>query len=200
VLWVARDDGSHARRLSEAGIDGVYEDSDAHWSRDGSYIQFLRGRNEPSNTALFRMRPNGTGVRQLTPWALDADINDLSQAAWGPSKDRVVFETYGHGGQASNVATVPATCPTLAKCSAEIHYVTNNAPDGRTNSTNPAWAPDGSRIAIAEWTEPPSGQPDSADWYADIFTVDLQGHHRQLVSQGAEWSFRPNWARAAHRW
>jgi Tol biopolymer transport system component len=199
VMWIADDDGTQVRRFSERGIDGVYEDYQAHWAPDRSYIQFLRIRNEPFNSAVFRLRPNGTGARQLTPWELDADVTDLSQARWGPTRDRVVFETYGHGGQAHNIATVPATCRTLARCTARIRYATSNAPDGRTFSANPAWSPDGARIAFAEWTEPAPGEPDTADWYSDIFTMDPRGHHRRLLSRGAEWSFRPNWAVAAHR-
>jgi Tol biopolymer transport system component len=199
VLWIADVDGTDVRRLSEPGVDGVYEDYQAHWSPDRSYIQFLRVRNEPFNSAVFRMRPNGTGVRQLTPWEIDADITDLSQARRGPTRDRVVFETYGHGGQAQNIATVPATCPTLATCTARIRYATSNAPDGLTNSINPAWSPDGSRIAFAEWTSPAPGEPDTGDWYADIFTMDPRGHHRRLVSPGAEFSFRPNWGVAPQR-
>lgn len=191
VLWMTRDDGRRARRLSERGIDGAYEDYQAHWAPDGSYIQFLRIRNEPFNSAAFRMRPNGTQVRQLTPWELDADVTDLSPATIGPSKDSVVFETHGHGGAAQNIATVPATCTTLATCSALVRYVTSNAADGATHSTNPAWSPDGSRIAIAEWTEPNSA--DTTDWYSDIVTIDAAGGDRRLVSQGPEWSLRPTW-------
>jgi hypothetical protein len=172
ALWTAREDGTHARRLSPPDIDGTYEDVLANWSRDRSYIQFLRLRSDPRvESAVFRMRPDGTGARQLTPWDIDADMPDLSRAASGPSKGLVVFETFGHGGSALNVATVPATCPTLAACSAKIRYLTSNAPDGPANSTNPAWAPDGSRIALAEWTFPAPGDP-STDWYADIFTID----------------------------
>ena len=70
-------------------------------------------------------------------------------------------------------------------CTAKIRYLTANAPDGATNSTNPAWAPDGSCVAIAEW---PGGEGDNAD----IFTLDPDGGARQLVSMTAEWNFRPN--------
>ncbi len=204
ALWVGRDDGTHARRLSPLDIDGTYEDVRALWSRDRSYIQFLRLRNDPSGAprveaAAFRMRPDGTGARQLTPWEIDADMTDLSRAVYGPSKDLVVFETFGHGGEAQNIATVPATCPTLATCTTKIRYLTTNAPDDFTTTFNPAWAPDGSRIAFAEATFPPPGDP-STDWYADIFTIDARGRDRRLVSPGAEWNFRPNWGVTAHRW
>jgi hypothetical protein len=108
-----------------------------------------------------------------------------------------VFETFGHGGQAQNLATVPATCPALAICAKRIRYLTANAPDGATNSANPAWAPDGSRIAFSEWTVPED--PSTGDWFAGIFTFDPYGRRRQLVSQAPEWSMRPNWTAALRR-
>ena len=193
ALWVGRDDGTHPRRLSPLDIDAAFmEDVVAEWSPDGSYIQFLRGRSRPTiQYAVFRMRPDGTDVRQLTPWELDADEPDLSNAS-GRSEDLVVFETRSHAEEAQNIATVPAGCRPLAACARQIRYLTTNPPDGRTTSFNPAWSPDGSRIAFAEATFP---DPDDArtDWYADIFTMDNHGRDRRLVSPGPEWNFRPNW-------
>jgi len=69
------------------------------------------------------MRPDGTHVHQLTPWRLDGDTADLSPATHGPTKDLVAFETFGHGapeGAQSDVATVPATCGSLADCTSKI--------------------------------------------------------------------------------
>ena len=40
-------DGADPMRLSEPGIDGVYEDYYARYSPDGSYIVFTRVRNDP---------------------------------------------------------------------------------------------------------------------------------------------------------
>jgi hypothetical protein len=41
------------------------------------------------------MDADGSDVRRLTPWRLDADTADLSPAASGPTEDLVAFETYG---------------------------------------------------------------------------------------------------------
>jgi Tol biopolymer transport system component len=204
ALWIGRDDGTHVRRLSPLDIDPIYEDAGANWSRDRSYIQFLRLRADPLDdthvqAAVFRMRPDGTSDRQLTPWEINADETDLSQAARGPTKDLVVFETNSHEPKAQNIATVPATCPTLAICTRQIRYLTANPSDSATTSFNPAWAPDGSRIAFAEATFPPPGDT-STDWYADIYTVDPDGRDRRLVSPGAEWNFRPDWGVRPRAW
>ena len=42
VLQTSTLDGSDPERLSEPGIDGVYEDYFARYSPDGSYIVFTR--------------------------------------------------------------------------------------------------------------------------------------------------------------
>lgn len=191
VMWTARLDGTGIRRLSAPGGDGIYDEGGAHWSPDGSYIQFIRVRNETLNNALFRMRPDGSDVRQLTPWEIDADMADLSPATRGRTKDLVVFETFFRDGRAENIGTVPATCTTLADCTKRIRYLTSNMPDGPTNSISPAWSPDGSRIAFAEWTVPGN---------ADIYTMDPDGRNRRLVSRGPEFSYRPNWGITAEGW
>ena len=87
LLQVANLDGSHVRRLSQRGIDGVYEDYRARYLPDGR-ITFIRIRSADIRSAVFVMDGNGRHVRQLTPWELDADTHDVS------IHGLVVFETY----------------------------------------------------------------------------------------------------------
>jgi Tol biopolymer transport system component len=194
ALFTARPDGTGVRRLSPRGIDGKYEDYRAQWAPDGSYMLVSRTRNHPFTSAVFRMRPDGTHARRLTPWKLDADLPDLSDARSGPSQDRAVFETYGHGGSAHNVATVSMRCKSRAACRRSIRYVTHNAPDGRVFSCNPAWSPDGRRVAFSEWLEPSSKKADDGR-FADIFTARAGGGDRRLVSRSQHWNLRPDWTR-----
>jgi hypothetical protein len=138
------------------------------------------------------MRSNGTGVHQLTPWDLGGDLPDVSLARTGPTKDLVVFETYGAGppsGLTQDIATVPATCTTIADCTSKIRYVTDNRA-GPQQSFNPAWAPDGRRIAYVEFVpNPDQTKPPSAD----IWTIDPNDHNRRPVSQSPLFEDRPNW-------
>ena len=118
------------------------------------------------------MRPDGSDVRQLTPWRLDADVPDLSLAAHGPTKDLVVFETFGQGapkGSEQDIATVPATCHPLAACIREIRYVTHNGA-GPGESFNPSWSPGGKRIAFTSALFLP-GKPPAGD----IWTIRPDG-------------------------
>ena len=97
VLYTARPDGSGMRRLSQRGIDGVYEDYHARFDASGKNLIFLRLRNSDGKTAVFWMRRDGSGVHQLTPWRLAADVPDLSLATHGATRNLVVFETFGSG-------------------------------------------------------------------------------------------------------
>ena len=181
VLWTANLDGSHVRRLSQTGIDGVYEDYRARFLPDGRTITFIRVRNEPFNSAVFTMDVKTRRVRQLTPWELDADTHDVS------SRGVVAFETFGHGppeGQSGDVATVPVNCGSLAACTARIRYVTHNGA-GPTFTANPGWSPDGRRIVFSEWD-------DTA--FADLWTVRPDGSDRRRVTASPLWDFRPSWA------
>lgn len=193
ALWTARVDGSDLRRLSEPGIDGRYEDGRARYSADGSYLVFERGDGATDTVAVFRMNSDGSGVRQLTPWSLNADTADLSQATSGPTRDLVVFESYGHGGPppgaVEDVMTVPTTCPTVDVCATQIRNLTRNG-DGPVGSDNPTWSPDGSRIAFVEYVHP---APAHGLRYADIYTMSPVGTSRQQVSTTPTWDFRPDW-------
>lgn len=193
VLWSARTDGSDLQRLSPPGIDGHYEDYRARYSPDGSYLVFLRIDNAARQSAVFRMDADGTGVRQLTPWDLRADTQDLSQATSGPTKDLVVFESYGFGGpppgRVEDIMTVPATCATVSECTDQIRDLTRNG-DGPKDSNNPVWAPDGSRIAFSEYVHPATAK---AVRLADVLTMDPDGSGRRRVSHSPAWDFRPDW-------
>jgi len=182
LLMVANLDGSHLRRLSQHGIEGVYEDYRARFLPDGRTVTFIRIRGTDTKSAVFAMDVQGRRARQLTPWEIDADTHDVS------SRGVVVFETFGHGppeGQSSNVATVPVRCGSLAACTRRIRYVTRNGA-GPVWSTNPSWSPDGRRIVFAEFDD---------TTFADLWTVRPDGSDRRQVTTSPLWDFRPSWAR-----
>lgn len=189
VLYTAFASGSGVQRLSEPGIDGTFEDYRARFSPDGSYVVFQRLDNVTGDSALFRMDADGSHVRRLTPWKLEADTEDLSLARHGPTKDLVVFETYGHGGpppgESSNVATVPATCAPASECRKQIRYLTHHRIH-KVQSFNPSWSPNGRRVAYTLFKQHPC-------CVGDIWTVRADGSHRKPVSTSPLFEFRPDW-------
>ena len=195
VLHTARLNGSHVRRLSQPGIDGKLEDYRARFSPDGSYVVSQRLNNITLDSALFRMDADGSHVRRLTPWKLEADTQDLSLATHGPTKDLIAFETYGHGGippgKSSNVATVPSTCAPVSECREcrkQIRYVTHHR-TARIQSFNPSWSPNGRRIAYTLFKDHPC-------CVGDIWTARPDGSHRRAVSTSPLFEYRPDWGPA----
>ena len=151
---------------------------------------FLRIRNSDITSAAFRRDPNGH-VTQLTRYSLDADTLSVSPAASGPSKDLVVFETFGHGapdGVAAAVATVPATCASRARCAGRVRFLTprRSLPD---QHFNPAWAPDGQADrfrAVLVRRPRPGGRRHLADGHG---TARI----KRPVSTSPLFEFRPAW-------
>ncbi|MBI4940370.1 MAG: PD40 domain-containing protein [Actinobacteria bacterium] len=188
VLWTSRLDGTHERRFSEPGIDGRYEDTYLHVSADGSYVTFRRNNNALDKAALFRADPDGRHPHQLTPYALNAEISDLSTASRGTTKDLVVFETFGRGSSDDtfvDIATVPTTCGSIQDCTSKIVWLTDNATTGRRNA-NPQWSPDGTSIVFTD-----RASVDVSD--AEIWTMRYLGTQRRKISNSPDFDFRPTW-------
>ncbi len=87
-------------------------------------------------------------------------------------------------------ATVPATCSSLADCTIKIRFVTRNGTGPRA-SFNPAWSPDGARIAFPEALFRPSRA------LGELATLLPDGTDPQGVSQSPRFEFRPDWGAAA---
>jgi Tol biopolymer transport system component len=190
VMYRADITGRNVTRVSQPGIDGVYEDYLATFAPAG-YMVFIRTRNTDQHTAVFRT--TGTGPQQLTPWALDADEAAVSPASWGPTKDLVVFETYGHGppdGLSQAVATVSADCA-ASPCPGSVRYLTS-ATGRPVQNFNPAWSPSGEQIAFCHFVGSPDGPPSG-----DIWAMTWPGQNVRAISSSPLFEFRPNWGPAA---
>lgn len=197
VVLVTSDlHGRHVTRISQPGIDGVYEDYGASFSGSGT-MYFLRIRNPespdgPVNKAVFRMTRDGR-VQRLTPWSLNADYVSVSPARRGPTRERVVFETGATDDRGEAVATVDGRCRSYAACVASIRYLTS--PTARpVENDNPAWSPAGDRIAYVRIQD--LGDQGAL---ADIWQMSWDGTHKQPISEDPAFELRPTWGRAPAR-
>jgi Tol biopolymer transport system component len=175
-------------RFSYAGLNPTTEETYPTFAPAG-YLIVLHGRQD-GHSAIFRERLNGTHPRQITPWALDADLPRVSSARTGPGHDLIVFETYGHGappglGHGQQVATVPATCGSLARCTRKIRYLTQSPLPAE--DFNPAWSPNSRSIVYVHFTSsPPTVQ-------GDMWIMGWNGQHKHPASQDDRFEFRPAW-------
>lgn len=185
VLYRSDMDGRHLVRLSEPGIDNTLEETHADFS-PGGYLVVVRVKADGSASAIFRLRADGSHPHQLTPWDARADLPFASPATTGPTKDLVTFETEGvQGSVASRVATVPATCGSLADCTGRLRYLTpaTSLPD---EHFNPAWSADGRRILSVHFS-----YVDPGPAVGDIESMRFDGTDRRSVSTDPRFEFRP---------
>ena len=185
VLYTANPNGTDVRRLSQPGIDGVFEDGYARLTPDGRAVVFVRHRDLDSTNALFRMSLHASHLQQLTPFGPAGDFFDISPAQSGPTKGLLVFDTFRKGETSLDIATVPTTCRSLAACISSIRFLTHNAGGARRNG-NPTWSPDGQRIAFTDRASIEAVN-------ADIWTMRYDTTDRQSVSTSPLFDYRPDW-------
>jgi Tol biopolymer transport system component len=187
LLMISQLDGSGARRFSEPGTHGTTEDNVARFAPDGQRVVFVRDQpiDGVLHFALFRMRVDGTGVQQLTPWELNADRPSVSPARYGPTAGLVAFETFGGGNPGrGDIAVLPLGCRSLAACTRDTRLVTHNAGSPRS-SFAATWSPSGRDLAYAQ-------EPDTSG-VVDIWTSHWDGSHaRRVTTSGHE--FSPAWS------
>ncbi|MEO6115335.1 MAG: hypothetical protein ABIP33_03030 [Pseudolysinimonas sp.] len=194
VLWRANLDGTHQQRVSEAVLDVVKtEETNASFAPAG-YRVVLRAAAD-RQSAVFREWLDGSHAVQLTPWALLADLPFVSPARFGPTKDLIVFEATGtatgpfDGGR---IGTVPATCTSLARCAAQIRYLTPPATATEANF-NPSWSPDGQTVIYVNYRP----GDDTHNPVGDIWSMRWDGSHKTAVSLDPRFEFRPAWGQLA---
>jgi Tol biopolymer transport system component len=185
VLYTANPNGTDVRRLSQPGIDGVFEDGYARITPDRRTVVFVRHRDLDGANALFRMSLDASHVQQLTPFGPAGNFFDISPAQSGPTKDLLVFDTFREGETSLDIATVPTTCRSLADCTSRIRFLTHNAGHARRNG-NPTWSPDGQRIAFTDRASIEAVN-------ADIWTMRYDTTDRHRVSISPLFDYRPDW-------
>ena len=132
-LYVMNAHGSDRRRLTDA----PGEDADAAWSPDGAEIAFDSKRTGKSQ--IYLMRADGSEQRRLV-----TDGWNDAQPRWSPDGRRIVFTSYRNrdpnlrGVGNAEIEIVDAEATRL-----------RNLTRSRFWEGDPAWSPDGSRIAYA---------------------------------------------------
>jgi Tol biopolymer transport system component len=154
---VVNADGSDVRRLTALDSPNRHHGS-PNWSPDGDWVVFTESRGAGA-TSILKIRPDGTGLRELTPWELRAD-----NAKWSPDGSRILFNSH-HAplpGEDANLYTVRPDGSGLVQLT---HYR-----GGRLNAFAGGWSPDGEHIVFHVRGHDPDGPGVN-----QLFIVDADG-------------------------
>jgi TolB protein len=178
-IFIANADGSDARRVT-AGIRTTKAyDTESQWSPDGRRLAFTRVKND-KQAAVFVVNVDGTGLRRLTPWSLDAASPD-----WSPSGRKILFNTYYdyHPGKFANVFSI--------RPDGSHRTLLTHARPG-VQSFRPAWSPDGTKVVFTRFT--PTGKKSGR---IDLLTVSADGNRlRRITNMPRAIPTNPDWGTA----
>jgi TolB protein len=138
AIFAMNADGSHLTQLTQKRT--ATEDGQPQWSPDGTKIAFVRTNTtaKPRNKgAIEIMNADGTNIRRITPFAIDATV-----PRWSPKGKRLLFSTYEHPVQfkSANLFTMRADGTHRV---ALTHYT-----GGTLQAFADGWSPSGTQVVF----------------------------------------------------
>ena len=159
-LWVMKADGTGAHEVIHHNLASNASDGQAAWSPDGKRLVFIR--DAPEGKAIFTASVDGTDVRQVTPWKLNA--ND---PAWSPDGTLIAFQS-----PADPTEGVEQDIYTIHPDGSGLTDLTGTLGLGGTNHAS--WSPDGSQIVFAHFP--------STNGVSDLFVMNRDGSDIHLLA------------------
>jgi TolB protein len=174
-LWIMHADGSHPVQFTKPPLPTSIADNSPAWSPDGQQILFVRNRqtNDSFNDqALFIIKRDGTGLKQVTPWDLEAGI-----ARWSPDGKRILFQSFGSFPDGSTPQLY-----TIFPDGTHLVQLTTHE-----RNTWPAWSPDGTKIVFAHRSTT------EVDQNAHLYEMNADGSGLVQVTKNDLWQLQPAW-------
>jgi Tol biopolymer transport system component len=138
-IYIASTDGTPLRRLTALDQPNALV-TQSNWSPDGRWIVFAQ-YSGPDQSVIVRIRPDGTGRRELTRWALNAN-----NAKWSPDGSRIAFNSHidlRGSLRASDAANVFTMKPDGSGLVQLTHYA-RETQDAYVDG----WSPDGRQLLV----------------------------------------------------
>lgn len=163
-LWISSMDGKSINKITaDLASDLITEPA---WSADGQQIAFAaRGGN--GVTDIWLVRPDGTGLKQLTKNALNN-----SQPTWSPDSSQIAFSS-NRGG------------------SNDIWLMNSDGSNQRRvtklpgQENHPSFSPDGTMLVFSEVVNKAS----------TLMVVNVDGRNLRNLTTGTDRDRAPNWSR-----
>ena len=169
-IYLMRADGNEPTRLTRNPGADIHP----HWSPDGHTLLWNSSRNsrsqsDPDTFELFTMRPDGTGVRQLTRGGI------ATYASWSPDGSRILLRKQLDDGNSEIFVMLPDG-------SQMTNLTQHPAFDGW-----PSWSRDGKQVVFA--------REDADDAAIYVTQADGSGVARRIVGMTGRCT-NPRWSPA----
>jgi TolB protein len=161
MYTIRSSDGGGLRRITK---NPGGEDTPGDYSPDGTQIAFLRmvpSRPAQTNTAIFVVRLDGSGLHQISPWG----SRGLGGAGWSPDGNTIIFSNNG------SLFRVNPDGSGLQKIPLQGVLTTSFA-------FGPGWSPNGQKILFGMVTG-----ATSATSQEGIYTANANGSHVRQLTQ-----------------
>ncbi len=173
-IYTSNLDGSQLRKVT-LPPKRTAEDGQPQWSPDGRRIVFVRENitaRPRGRRAVFVVNTDGTGLRRLTPWKLDAgDGPD-----WSPDGSRILFRSPDSDKSVgSKIYEINADGTGLRQLS---RFPSSTA------LYSSSYSPDGKSIVFGK-----SG----VNGQADVFVMRTDGTGATPVTRTPAWDSSPDW-------
>ncbi len=166
-IWLMRSNGTAQRRVTTNPFRGdeCGCDTDPNFSPNGKLITFVRKKKDEQQQALFAVRPDGTGLRQLTPYSWEVAIKH----DWSPDGKLIVLTT-----NADLVRpTQSANLVTIRPDGSGMKNLTGFT-GGTENAFAGSFSPDGAQVVF---------RIESGDTYS-IAVIDRDGGNLRRITTG----------------
>jgi hypothetical protein len=180
IYTVRSSDGGDLQRVTS---DPNGDDCPGDYSSDGKRLVFVRAND--TKFALFTVKLDGSGLRQITPDGMEINFNCGS---WSPQGNSIVFSAHVPATERSTIWVVHSDGTGLEK----IPVPGCGGLTGTATSVgcfNPSWSPDGKKILF--------GRQPGVD-QRDAFTVNADGTGLFQVTNtpdieefGGDWGTHP---------